>query len=224
MNGEKAMSHDRQNNNKKSKKNTKLATKISIIVIVCLLFNALYIIADYLNLFSLLGVNTKQINIAFTSIIVSNSIVVLLYMITYFSLDSRNITKRDNQRAIAELLLLSTYKSTSDSVKLFQDDKVAITALDHCQTNKLLSQDPVMQGYIDLPFKQNEMICGFAAEGIITADEFANYLKVKELYKDHIIIRIAFADAKSSENYQLIELMNILNENIEKYKATGLKV
>lgn len=202
-------------NKQKRSKNFK---RISAAVIIWLIVNLIYLTTDYLNLFSVIGINTEQINFDFASIVISNGVVILLYIITYLALDSRDIKKKKNQRATAELLLLSTYKETLETVKLFQKDEAAKAAQRHCQPNKLNFQDPVMQQYINLPFTYNDMICEFAKEGVIADNEFNDYIKIRKLYKSHINIRVGFADLKGAEKHKRDELLKVLNENINKYK------
>lgn len=197
---------------------SKIKKRITISIVVWMLFNALYLSADYFDLFSLVGINTNQINLDVISIVVGNSIVVLLYMITYFSLDSRNIKKRKNQRAIAELLLCSTYEKTKELVDLFSKADVTETAAKKCDFDKLEFEDLVLQKYFELPFDHNDMICKFAETGIIDGEEFKQYLEIRAMYRSHIRIKITFYDRPEMQTFKKDKLLDYLNENINKYK------
>lgn len=53
----------------------------------------IYVILDYLNVPQLLGLSSDRINMDFFDVFLNSVIVIVLYIITYFFVDSRQIQK-----------------------------------------------------------------------------------------------------------------------------------
>lgn len=181
-------------------------------IIACCIITTVILISDFFNLPSRLGIDTTTINWDIVSIVVGNIVVIGLYLITYHVLDKRSVAKETNQRKTAEFMLVSTYDSCCEKVRLFSDAFVAEKAAQKCDFNKLDFQDDVMQRYFNLPFDHHEAIGEFAKEGVITSQEYEAYLKIRKLYRDHMGMRITFFDAPQFSKFCLPELMTAIDE------------
>lgn len=198
-------------------KNSKFIKSMVKVVLIMLVINCVYFVADYFNVVSLLNIDVQKINWDISSIVISNCVVIGLYLITYIFLDKRHIEKEDNQRAVADMILLTTYESTLEIVELFENQEALESAAKKCDFEKLEFQDLVLQQYLNLPFQHNETIGEFAKNGIITAKEYKDYLSIKENYQKHIRIKLTFFDIELFHNYKKDDLMKLLYENLEKY-------
>lgn len=184
------------------------------VILSCLGISGVFALLDYWNLPTQLGLNTTSINWDIASLVISNIIVVGLYLITYHVLDKRNVTKEKNQRAVAKYMLVSTYNDCIDKVKFFADDANAELAARKCDFDKLQFQDPVFEQYLSLPFDYHDSIIEFGKTGIITRNEFRAYTKIREYYRSHLMIRIMFFDKRNFADYKKEELI----EEIKKAK------
>ena len=78
----------------------------------------IYVILDYLNVPQLLGLSSDRINMDFFDVFLNSVIVIVLYIITYFFVDSRQIQKDANAKDTADVLLLYTYKECLDNLRM----------------------------------------------------------------------------------------------------------
>lgn len=62
--------------------------------IISIVFVGLWLI-DYFNVFGKIGFDVTSINFDFWGIFIGNSVVIILYIITYFHLDKRTIKKKN---------------------------------------------------------------------------------------------------------------------------------
>lgn len=99
---------------KEKKQNKKSLFKAAI---PALLF-VVYVIFDYLNVPRLLGLSSERINMGFFDALLNAVIVIVLYIITYFFVDSRQIQKDANAKDTANVLLLYTYKECLDNLRI----------------------------------------------------------------------------------------------------------
>lgn len=71
-----------------------------IFAISYFLISIILVFLDYFNVFSTLGFRMGNINWDFTGMVITNVIVVLLFVITYETLDKRSAEKENNKRLI----------------------------------------------------------------------------------------------------------------------------
>ena len=101
------------------KQNQRNSTFIAIII-TCLIF-ILYLLIDYFNIFSVLGIDISRINTDFLEIIANAVIAIIIFALGYYFVEQWNVKKLANQKAIAESLLLSIYKATTLLLMLKQE-------------------------------------------------------------------------------------------------------
>lgn len=154
-----------------------------------------YLIFDYCNLPSILF-NMSNINANFHT----NAITVLLFLITYFLINKRDVDTKGNQRKTAISMLIYTYDACKEYPSLFEsDEKFLRLTVSKCDFNKPMTENKVAVYLQNYPFDYHNMICEFAKNGIISNKEFSNYLEVRKCYQNCISMKITFFDVEESE-------------------------
>ena len=174
--------------------------RIFAIIFSCVAITSAYFFFDVNNVVAGMGIPTQEINWDIASVVISNLVVIGLYLITFNLLDQRNIKKDENQREVALLLLDKTYKQCKDSVELFDRPEILKKAVEKCDFDKVIHEDKQLQYYLDFPFEFHEQIFEFASTGIISKKEFSDYLELREAFRKHINIRIIFFDREDLPN------------------------
>lgn len=83
---------------------------VSTISSVTAAFLLVYLLIDYFNIPTAVGIDISRINIDLLGNVVNAVIIIFVFVAGYYLIDCRNIQKQKNQKAIAESLLLSIYK------------------------------------------------------------------------------------------------------------------
>ena len=167
---------------------------ILVIVILAFLFNTGVCIVDYFNIFSCIGVNIENLNFDLLSLVVGNSIVVVLFLITYFIVDSRSINKDKNQLVTAYITLIGIYERCNDMVELFSKDDLRERAAKRCDGDKYVNEDKAHMHFLNYPFENESKIYDFAGAGILSKEVFAEFVKIKQHYQKYINVSIVFYD------------------------------
>lgn len=168
--------------------------RIFAILLSCVAITSVYFCLDVNNTIAGMGIPTQEINWDIASIVIGNLVVIGLYLITYSLLDNRSIERDRNQREVALLLLSKTYDQCAESVRLFDYPGAAEKAAQKCDFSKTAHQDSQLMYYFEFPFEFHEQIVEMASTGIISREEFGNYLELKEAYRKHINRKIMFFD------------------------------
>ena len=174
--------------------------RIFAILLSCVAITSIYFCLDINNIIAGIGIPTQEINWDIASLVISNLVVIGLYLITFNLLDSRQIKMSKNQREVALLFLFKTYEQCKNSVLLFELREVREKAVEKCDFDKVIHEDTQMQYYLNFPFEFHEQIVEFAATGIISKKEFSDYLELREAFRKHINIRIMFFDREELPN------------------------
>lgn len=175
----------------------------------------IYLCLDYFNIPSRwLKLNMNNINSDFNN----NTITILLFGIAYFAIDKINTVRNSNQRRTAKDILIRTYDECITFPNIFESDADAlIRVVKQCDFDKPIPENGRIRYFQNLPFDYDSMICEFAKSGIISNEEFNDYLKVKKCYKDYILMRITFFDQDESVRSPTIgDLIKAINEAKEK--------
>lgn len=146
--------------------------RIFKIILSCLVLTFIYFLLDINDLPASIGIQSENINWDIASIIISNIVVVCLYLITFNELDHRSIEKDKNQREVALLLLSKTYGECRESVEVFDYPGAAKHAAEKCDLSKMIHEDKQLQYYLDFPFEFHEQIVEFASSGIYKKEIF----------------------------------------------------
>lgn len=174
--------------------------KIIISIIITLICFLAYIVVDYCDLPSKMGINTQNINhdvlsilVDLLSIVFSIGTAFAVFCITYQYVDRYTIDSQKNQRGVAVLLLDKTYKDC----KLYIDslDSIALEKLvKRTDFDKYYNQNSPAHDYAMIPFDQENTIIGFASNGVVTKNEIKDYYTIKEGMLSHVTTSVIFFD------------------------------
>lgn len=177
-----------------------------------------YLIVDYFNVPSIFF-NVKNINTSFNN----NIVTVLIFMMTYLLINKKNIEKnsqdmqqRNNQREIA----LTTFVDICEECKNIITE---VRKLDNGQLKAVKQNNNIFSYYMDYPFKCSDIIYNFAQNGIITKDEYRQFIVIQRTYKDYIIIKVTYHNDSYLNDKEFMEkkyngLMYLIDNIIEMKK------
>lgn len=171
------------------KHNTILRYKPIIITIFgCLILNALIVLVDYFDLLSRIGFHINHINLELIGIVVGNSIVICLYLITFYLFDKRRIDENDRAEYAGYLLLMDVYQRCDSCLYIMQEvlnfiDETGIPP----KAKDFLIEDP---------FENNEKLLDLLISGKITVKHYDEYCAIKEQYHSLAITIDSFTNKK----------------------------
>ena len=197
-------------------------TKVYIWLVVILAVVAIVSLCllDYFNVFSRIGVAVTNMNWDVLSLVAGNIIVVLLFVITYFIVDSRSIQRDKNQLMTAYLTLLGIYERCKDMVDIFNKEDLRLRAVQKCDGDKLLSEDKSHMHFLNYPFENESIIYDFAGAGILSKTVFEEYITIKKHYQKYINVSIIFHDRYDQFKPVEAEVSKELASAIEKLKQS----
>lgn len=168
--------------------------RIFKIILSCLALIFVYFFLDISELPASIGLHAEKINWDIASIVISNLVVVCLYLITFALLDSKRIKMSKNQREVALLLLEETYDHCKGVVSTFDLRGLRAKIAEKCYSSEEIFKNEHLQRYQDLPFEFHEQIVKFACSGIISKKELSDYIQVRIAFQMHIRTRILSYD------------------------------
>lgn len=157
------------------------------------------------------GFKISNINLDLFGLVVNSLIVIVLYVITYFEIDKRQVKKDENSQNLTYSLLLKTYKSCLNTVNLLENKtvlrKYIVSQIDF---DKLENENSIYASLKNLPFDSYNHVLALAENGFVEVNFINKYLVIKEKYISYITFCISFFDL------DYIELNDELNE-LKKY-------
>ena len=172
-------------------KNKKSYFKIILTVFLGIIISLFFLVIDFFNVPTLLGIEVSRLNFDALSLVVGNIFVVVMFLITYFIIDSRDIKKDNNQKDVAYLLLNNTYEYCGIIINSFYNDSYRES---YIRTSGTDNSD--LEGEInhiaELPFINSNMIFEFAASGVIDKETFEEYLDIKRGFQDFLFIATSY--------------------------------
>lgn len=196
--------------------------KIIIIIIGILIA---YLVLDYVNIPSYMGINPKHMNVDLFSTIFNVAIVVILYVISFYYIDNRQNEKDDNARDIVKVLISKSFQECFDNLE-FLDNRSMIEEyiIPKIDGNKTDSENRVVNNLQTLPFGSFESVIGFASNGYVEKGLFEDYLDIKKEYQSLVSLKITFFDLvnpKTSEQramyYNIHFRDSTLKDKLKKY-------
>lgn len=126
----------------------------------------IYVILDYLNVPQLLGLSSDRINMDFFDVFLNSVIVVVLYIITYYFVDRRQIQKDANSKDTADVLLLYTYKECLDNLRMvWNSEWVKKYIVPKVDGNKPVTENKIIMNLQRLPFSSKGEILELSKSG-----------------------------------------------------------
>ena len=199
-------------------------------VIPALLF-VLYMILDYLNVPQLLGLSSNRINMDFFDVFLNSVIVVVLYIITYYLVDRKQIQKDANAKDTADVLLLYTYKECLDNLQMvWNSEWVKKYIVPKVDGNKPVTENKIIMNLQSIPFASKGEVLELSKSGYVEREVFARYLHIQKEYNHIINMKITFYDLINPQtadqqalfmdiNHRSDELMSMLDEEVKRLEV-----
>lgn len=183
--------------------------KNNIVIYIILIISL--IIFDYINLPSLLGLNMFNINWDFCMGILNIVVVIMLYVITYKTLDKRTIEREKNKKEISILLINECYQECIKYVELLSQETVEKYIVPKIDFNS--TDNKIICNLKDSPFANENIIIDLVNDGQITKQRIEKYFKIKGIFSQYITMRITFFD--KSDFYEPLKNQLFREINIE---------
>lgn len=197
-------------------KNRSTSTSVIVIVVILIACIILSFIVDYLNLFSALGCDASRFNWDFLSIIITNSIVIGLFLVAYFMIDRRNIAREGHKRVAALILLRNVYLICTEIAEIFDEDGPRYSAVGHCDGKALAFEDSAFSFYRNRPFLEHEQaLAGFMSDGIFSKAEIERYYEIKRQYQKYINVAITLYDHYEIARPQRAILLEMIDTSLK---------
>ena len=183
------------------KKNKKHQEKIHCFkaAIPAMLF-VIYVIFDYLNVPQSIGLSSERINTDFFAVFLNSVIVVVLYIISYYLVDRRQIQKDANSKDTANILLLYTYKECLKNLQIVGDSEVVKEFIfPKVDVNKPVTENKIIMNLQCLPFSSKREILELSKIGCVDKDVLARYLHIQQEYNHIITMKIIFFDLNNPQ-------------------------
>ena len=120
------------------------------------------------------------------SVIVTNSIVVLLFAITFVIFDLKNLKDRTNKFQIAITLIKNDYNQCLNFLRVFESKDLRKNVLSKLESDAFSYNNDYYNNLISVSFKNYEIIMQYANQGILTTDTIKEYLYIKDNYSSVI--------------------------------------
>lgn len=159
-----------------------------------------YLILDYVNLPSLIGLVPNNINIDMFGILLDTAIVLILYVISFYYIENKQNEKDANARDTVDVLLEKTYEECLSNLT-FLDNREIIGRyiIPKTDGNKLDSENKVVNNLQTLPFSSFDAVIDLAANGYVEKVRLNDYLNIKKEYQYLISVKISFFDLINPE-------------------------
>lgn len=172
-----------------------------------------FLILDYVNLPSYFGFATSNVNMDLFGVFFETSIVLVLYVISFYYIDNKQNEKDANARDMVCVLLRNTYQECLDNL-LFLDDRVMIEKfiIPKIDGKKHDSENKIINNLQTLPFTYLDTIIDLATSGYIEKSKLSDYLEVKKEYQYLVSIKITFFDLTDPQTEDQMAMYNDIND------------
>lgn len=195
--------------------------------IIPVVFFLVYLFLDYINIGGKIGIEVSKINSALFSSLLNATIVVTLYIATYYIVDRRQIQKEKNASYVVDVLLYHTYTDCVGNLGLVNNkefvEKYIVPKVDF---DKPMNHDSVVQNLQNSPFSTRNEIIDLAKSGLVEEEVFDKYIAIERNYKNLVGMKITFFDLhepQTSEQKELYDGMIRRETNITTLLEEELK-
>ena len=181
----------------------------------------IYLLLDYFNLPSSIGVSFMTINADLLDTIFNGTVVIVLYIISFFYIDNKQNEQDANSRNVAEILFKKTYQECKDNLE-FLSNKIVVEKyiIPKVDGNKTDSENKVVRNLQTFPFDSYDTIMDLATSGYILKNQLEDYLHIKKEYQYLVSIKITFYDLDTAQTAEQIEMVNDIKRRSEALMIT----
>lgn len=155
----------------------------------------LIVLLDYMNVPSHLGIHTDSINYGLLGTIINSLVVIVVFIISFIAIDEKQISKDENVRDTANILLWYSYQKCNENLQIVDNQQMleqfVIPKIDF---DKPHADSRVITNLQNNPFEWDSNLLKLASDGAIDKQTLIMYLKIKGVYKNYISNRITFFD------------------------------
>lgn len=191
----------KETTNVRAKKNMLMKKKTNKYIIPIIIALVAYLVLDYVNLPSLIGLMLNNINIDIFGIIFDSSIVLILYVISFYYIENKQNEKDANARDTVDVLLENTYQECLSNLKFLDNrEMIGKYIIPKTDGNKPDSENKVVNNLQTLPFSSFDAVIDLATNGYVEKVKLNDYLDIKKEYHYLISVKITFFDIEKPEN------------------------
>lgn len=195
-------------------------TPVTIIVAVTVILLISYLIIDYFNIPTALGIDISRINIDLLGNVINAVIAIFVFVSGYCLIDRWNVKRVNNQKAIAESVLHSIYKNCLLYVECLDQPQIVKTLIEQTDFNKkynsLGDPSPYMR-YAQIPFTSESSLLSYFQDGILDKESFDTYQSIKQVFTNYVFARVNFFDAPEEYETMRSEAVQLLKEQLHSY-------
>ena len=159
-----------------------------------------YLVFDYANLPSLMGLTPNNINMDIFGVFFDSAIVLILYVVSFYYIENKQNEKDANARDTVDVLLESTYQECLSNLKFLDNrDMIGKYIIPKIDGNKPDSENKIVNNLQTLPFSSFDAIIDLAANGYVEKAKLNEYLDIKKEYQHLISVKITFFDLVKPE-------------------------
>ena len=187
-------------------------------ILIFIIFTLVYLIIDYLNLPTLLNIYIDNINSNLLNIFINSIIVIILYLITYLTIDKRTIEKSKNKKDVYKQILINMYSECIQTLNLIHDENILNKIIKQVDGNAPIIENKIVNNLMNLPFENKDTILDFAKSGEIDVNTFQRFLNIQSDYRKYINMLIICFDRQEYIETLKVELLKKLNNEVELLK------
>ena len=187
-------------------------------ILIFIIFTLVYLIIDYLNLPTLLNIYIDNINSNLLDVFINSIIVIVLYLITYLTIDKRSIEKSKNKKDIYKQILINMYSECIQTLNLIHDENILNKIIKQVDGNAPIIENKIVNNLMNLPFENKDTILDFAKSGEIDVNTFQRFLNIQSDYRKYINMLIICFDRQEYIETLKVELLKKLNKEVELLK------
>ena len=187
-------------------------------ILIFIIFTLVYLIIDYLNLPTLLNIYIDNINSNLLDIFINSIIVIILYLITYLTIDKRTIEKSKNKKDVYKQILINMYSECIQTLNLIHDENILNKIIKQVDGNAPIIENKIVNNLMNLPFENKDTILDFAKSGEIDVNTFQRFLNIQSDYRKYINMLIICFDRQEYIEKLKVELLKKLNKEVKLLK------
>ncbi|MGM9929317.1 MAG: hypothetical protein ACI35P_15345 [Bacillus sp. (in: firmicutes)] len=200
--------------NKIAKKNNKKVSKTNVIVFSIILA-AVLVFLDYKNIPTVCGFDMSYMNWDFLMGIFNGLVVIILYIITYITLDKRNVEREDNKKENVKLLFKMCYMDCIKYINMLDESTVKKYIVPKIDFNS--THNTIINNLQQAPFLNENIILDLVKDGQITKSQIEGYYEIREKYGQYVTMKIIAVDGPHIYKPLEIELNSLIEKELSNY-------
>jgi hypothetical protein len=195
-------------------------TPVTIIVAVTVILLISYLIIDYFNIPTALGMDISRINVDLLGNVINAVIAIFVFVSGYCLIDRWNVKRVNNQKAIAESILHSIYKNCLLYVECLDQPQIVKALIEQTDFNKrynILDDPSPDMRYAQIPFTSESSLLSYFQNGILDKESFDTYQSIKQAFTNYVFVRVTFFDAPEKYGTMRSKAVQLLKEQLHSY-------